>query len=94
MRLIDWWRLWRAGYCTKHAIRKTTYLDRMSATERRAAEMDLCLLSMRGGGRINVWPKPDCELCDLEASAKRTMRNRAVVKAAEEVASRVRLGGL
>jgi len=83
-RLLAKWRLWRAGYCTKHLVLKTTVAQRYMRAWSDANAGKLVVNDERiecAAWMINhLFPKATCELCDIERNRKQVESDKEAIK--------------
>ena len=75
-RLLAKWHLWRAGYCTKHLVLKTTVAQRYMRAWSDADERIECAARPI----YRLFPKATCEQCDIEQNRKRVESDEEAIK--------------
>ena len=85
-RLLAKWRLWRAGYCTKHLIQKTTvarrymnaWSDAYAGKLIRSEEWEKIVSA--GYSMLLLYPNPTCDMCDCVRNTQRIARTEEAIK--------------
>ncbi len=83
-RLLAKWHLWRAGYCTKHLVLKTTVAQRYMRVWSDAYAGKIVVKDERiecaARAIYRLFPKATCEQCDIERDRKRVESDEEAIK--------------